>query len=108
MFEKDITKESYNILCIIYKVYLQRRKDNMPKRQAVTFEHDTLFQKEHLPNVHPDDMYAAIVELKNIGYVKHYVDGGFSLTDDGILLMENRFKNNISDVIDFISNIPFI
>ena len=108
MFEKTITNDSYNVLCIIYEAYLQRRNNGISKNQARDFTDYELFRREYIPDIHSDDMYSAIVELKNNGYVKLYVDGGFLLSDDGIVLMENKFKNNLSDVMDFISNIPFI
>ena len=108
MFEQSITKNSYQILCLIYKVYLQRRKDGMSIRQAKNFDTDRAFHSEYIPTIQFDNLYSAIVELNNFGYLKKYVDGGFVLTDEGIILMENRFKNNLSEVIDFISKIPFI
>jgi len=108
LFNLGITKESYNILCVIYKAYLQKRKNDIPKRQAKNFDSDISFHTEYLPTIHFDDLYAAIVELSNFGYLKKYVDGGFILTDEGIILMENKFKNNLSDVMNFISDIPFI
>jgi len=108
MFETDITKDSYKVLCIIYKVYLQRRKDGNSKEQSVEFSDYNLFKDEYIPDMHTDDMHSAIVELKENGYVKLFVDGGFVLTNAGIILLENKFKNNLSDVMDFISKLPFV
>lgn len=102
MFEKDITKDSYKVLCIIYKAYLQRVKSGEATRIASVFVDDKTFGSVYAPDISYDDLYAAIVELKNNGYVKKYIDGGFCLLSSGIVLLENRFKNNLSDVIDFL------
>ena len=108
MSENTMTKDSYNVLCVIYKVYLQNRKLGSSKEQAHGFTDYEFFGKEYLPKTHIDDIYSAIIELKNNNYIKLYVDGGFLLTDDGIALMENRFKSRLSSVMEFISKLPFV
>lgn len=108
MSETQLTKDTYRILCELYKIYLQRRKDGMSKSEAVYFCETQNIQNTYMPEITSDDYYDSVVELKNSGYVKMYVDGGFVLDNQAIILMENRFKNGLSDVMDFISKIPFI
>ena len=108
MLMKNITNDTHNVLCILYKTYLEKRKSGNSKLQAMDFSSYEHFRKEHIPELHPDDMHIAIIELKNNGYVKMFVDGGFQLTDQAIVLMENEFKNNLSNVIDFVNNLPIL
>lgn len=99
----DITNDAYNILCVIYRVYLQRRRDGLSKTTAIEFSDYELFRQEHLPKYDKSDFADLIFELKNNELVKLYVDGGFDLTNNAVILMENRFKNRLSDVIEFVS-----
>lgn len=104
----NITNDSHNVLCILYKAYLEKRKSGESKSQAIDFPSYELFRKDYIPKLHPDDMHIAIIELKNNDYVKMFTDGGFKLTDQAIALMENEFKNNLSNVIDFVNNLPIL
>jgi hypothetical protein len=88
---------------MIYKVYLQRRKSGMPKTEAFVLLDYDAFRNEHMPEYDRYDFANSITELKQNQYIKMYVDGGFELTNNTIILMENRFKNGLHDVIDFIA-----
>lgn len=108
MFENSISKDSYHILCVIYKVYLQRKKSGSPKATAGFFDDYDVFRKDYAPKIHADDMYSAMTELEANDLITLYIDGSFELTNDAIIKMENRFSNNLSKVMDYISKIPFI
>jgi len=108
MSEVNLTNATYRILCELYKIYLQRRKDGMSKSEAVYFSETQNIRNTYIPQVTRDDYYDSVIELKNCGYVQMYVDGGFELKNQAIIIMENRFKNSLSAVMEFISKIPLI
>lgn len=39
-------------------------------------------------------------------FIKIYIDGSFKITKELVIYMENRFKNGLNEVMDFISNLP--
>ena len=101
MFELPITKESKEFLCLIYEEYLIRHR-TMSKDLAATFPE---YPDIVLEYINESDCHCCVEELKNIGYFKTDVLGGFFLTDKAITFMENRFKKGISEVMEFIASI---
>ena len=99
MSELHISKDTYKFLCLIYKEYLNKRK-TLSKSESIYFSYvpESVYHK-----IRKNDCYSCLVELKNNNLVKTYIDGGFCLTDFGITTMENRFKNKVSEITDFIS-----
>lgn len=100
MFEKNITKDSYKMLCLIYEEFLHRR-DTMSKQEAALFDclPDIVFE-----HINKQDCYSCLNELKDNDLIKLYVDDSFLLNNSAIVYMENRFKKGISEVINFISS----
>ena len=107
MSEHNLTKNAYRALCLIYKAFLNRTKQGVSRRSAILFLDYSIFKDENLYNSNTTDFRAALNELKRARYIDLYVDDGFKLLDSGIALMENRFKDGLSEVIDFITKIPF-
>lgn len=99
----ELTKDADLLVCCAYKEYLTRRKNGFPKRQANTFKRDFLKNSPKLSAWLPDDYLYTIGELKRAGFAKVYLDGTFIITDQCVIYMENRFKNGLKEITDFIS-----
>ena len=101
MAEITLSKDAYKTLCLIYKEYLSRRKNNISKSSSSMFQStnfETLF-----PDVNQEDFMSDLSELKRHNFVKLYIDGSFILNSEAVVYMENRFKNGLIEVVDFIS-----
>ena len=94
-------------MCLIYKAYLQKRKNGMSKNDACYFDASEDICTD-CPDINQIDIDDALPELHSNGLIKCFVDGGFALNNEAIILMENRFKKGISEVISFIKDLPFI
>lgn len=99
----ELTKDSDKLACLVYKSYLDKRKNGESKANAKHFNHDFYASIEYLSGWHLDDISETINELKRAGFVKKYIDGGFVLLDEFIIYMEKRFKNGFMEVTDFIA-----
>lgn len=99
----EITKDSDKFLCIIYKDYLQRRKNGESKTEAKRFTTDYLESLVPLYQWHPQDIAEARLELGKNHLITNHYGTGFVIKDEGIFYMENRFKNGLKEITDFIS-----
>ena len=99
----QLSKDSDKLACLIYKKYLEKRKSGESKPNAKRFDYDFYLNIKSLSTWNPDDIDETINELEHAGFVKKYIDGGFVILDDFIIYMENRFKNGIVEVTDFIT-----
>ena len=103
----SLTNEADWMLCEVYAEYIARRKRGIAKRQAVNFlKIDDL--QDLLPTWSSDDILSVISELSRAGLVKAFLRSGFILGDKAIIYMENRFKNNLSSVLDNITKLKSI
>jgi hypothetical protein len=104
----QLTKNADKLICVIYKIYLERIKNGQSMRNAKYFEHlkygkSDIRENKHLSGWHPDDISDILAELKNLGFIKLFIGGSFSLESPGIIYMENRFKNGLIEVTDFLA-----
>lgn len=99
----ELSKDSDKFLCIIYKDFLQRRKNGESKAEAKRFTTDYLESFVPLYQWHPQDISEARMELGKKHLIKNWIGTGFYIEDDGIIYMENRFKNSLKEVADFIN-----
>lgn len=102
-----MSKYAKAMLYHMYKEYLLRRDNGYTKSNAKDFDganaiHNTLF-----PDWYLDDVVETLRELGRNGFVKNfYADNTVyycSLTDYAIAAMENQKKENLLNVLDFIS-----
>ncbi len=99
----ELTKDADKMICCIYKTFLQRRKNGMAKSEARRFDDDYFSTDEKL-SIWPDgDISDTFLEIGRAKLIQIYIGGNFDLTDQGIIYMENRFKNGFIEVGDFIS-----
>lgn len=103
-----MTKDADKMLCCLYKEYLERVKVGSSKRDARKFTSEYFSENLPFADWHPDDVSMVRSELSRNKYLKANIIGGVEFTEDGISYMENRFKNNLKELTDFISKLPSI
>ncbi len=105
----ELTKDSQKLLAILYKHYLEKRKNGFSKSDANKFGnshdiHEQLCSEWFFQDVDDTCRELSRVGLLNCFYadnIAYYVQ----LTDTAIIYMETRFKNGIIGVAEFIANI---
>ena len=111
MVDVKLTKDADKMLCEIYAAYIKRRADGTPKRAAKDFANQERWPLEYLAEWNSEDGSESLAELKRAGMIKLYLYDGFCLNDEAVIYMENRFKNGVSEVLDWLgkikSAIPF-
>jgi hypothetical protein len=103
--EKKLTKDADQMICEIYSVYLERHTNGVPKRQAKDFADQSLWPEKYRARWMSPDGKDTLKELKDAGFIRYFIYGGFELTNETILYMENRFKNGISEVLEWLGKI---
>lgn len=102
-----MSKDAKFVLYHLYKEYLLRRENHIPKSKAKCFDsaefiHDTIF-----PDLNLDDLVESLRELGRNGFLynSYACDSVYSceITDDAIVVMENQKKDTLLNVLDFIS-----
>ena len=107
-----LTKDADKLIFLIYKDYLERRENGLPKSSAKAYPERTDWPKTLTDHFSAEDVRDTLRELKNNGLTRNYLYGGFALTDQGIAYMENRFPNGVSQILEWMGKIknavPFI
>ena len=102
-----LTKDADKLLCILYKDYLIKVKNGLSKSKSSYFGDSNEITTKYLPNCHPEDVAKTCWELHSSGYLTcssgDDLANHVTFTPNGIAYMENRFKNNLKEVIDCIS-----
>lgn len=105
----DLTNNSKKLLCLLYKEFLERKKHSVSYALATQFQDYLSIQESFLPDEAPDDVVHILKELDRSGYIKVIYGDGIPekvfLLDKAIFTMENRFKDNISAIVDFVLNL---
>lgn len=96
-----LTKSADKTLCLIYKKYLTKVKSGISKQEANHF--NTFNIENDFKNVNSDDFDNDLDELCKIKFINFDIVGNYSLTTSGIIYLENRFKNGLNEVTDFIA-----
>lgn len=107
-----LTKDGDKLICLLYKAYKERLKEGVPKARAKHFGNQSSIQESLIPNWSLEDTKETCLELHRSGLVNCAIAIGgilaLSLTDYGIIYMENRFKNGLKELLDYINKIkPF-
>lgn len=100
-----MTKDAEKFLCICYRDYLSRVKTGISKSESRRFSKNYKDENPNFADWHDDDFAETRHELKCLGILKVDVSGSFSILPDGIDYMENRFKNNLKELTEFISQL---
>lgn len=104
----QLTKDADKFLCKVYKAYLEKRKNGIDKRKAKTFPIAAILKKELSLPYSIEDIGSFVSELNSVSFVKQHMYYGFELHDKAIVYMENRFKNGLKDVIDYLAKLSRI
>ncbi|MCM1213281.1 MAG: hypothetical protein NC331_11485 [Lachnospiraceae bacterium] len=93
----------------MYKEYLKNRKSGMSKPDAKMFGSSHAIHEDLLPKWSFEDVDETCRELSRSELL--HCDWGdniacrVTLSDTGIIYMENRFKNGLEEITDFISKL---
>lgn len=98
-----LSKDSAKLACSLYKTYLEKRKNGQSKASAKHFSNGFYKEIKPLSSWTTEDITETLNELKRANFIKKYIDGSFQIQDNFIIYMENRFKNGVTEVSDFIS-----
>ena len=105
----DLSKDSYQLLCIIYKEYLTRRNSDIPKSRAKYFDSASFVQTSLCPYLTLDDVEESLRELGTAGFLHNfYADNtvySIVLENDAIVFMENRFKKALLKLLILLLNL---
>lgn len=104
----ELTHDAEKLLCLMYKTYLDKRKLNSSKTECNSFGSTRDIHKNLLPDQDFSDVSELIWELSRneliSGSCYDNILYNIALTSHGIIYMENRFKNNVKEIVSFISN----
>lgn len=107
-----LTKDSDALICLLYKNYCQQRKNGVSKANARLFGGSDDIQKDIAPKWSFENVDETCRELHNANLIGcSYYDNvaqNVWLTDNGIIYMENRFKDGLKEVLDYLGKIKDI
>lgn len=111
--ETDLSHDADKLLCVLYKSFLEKRKNGISKSNAKVFGSSHNIHKELLPSWIFEDVDDTCRELSRNGFLNCLwgddIAFQVSLSDTAIVYMENRFKHGLSEVAKFVANfLPFI
>ena len=101
----NLAKNSKKVICVVYKMFLDSRKKGISIDSSKLFELDFYKEDKNLSNWAEGDITSCLEELEDNDYITTYGDMSFELHDNAIVEMENRFKNGVIDVVDFIAKL---
>lgn len=105
----QLTKDADKLICLIYKDFLQKRKTGSSKSNASYFGSSHNIHEKLCPELLFEDVDDTCRELSRAGFINclwaDNIAYSVHLSDDGIIYMENRFKNGLAEVLDFIEKI---
>lgn len=112
MDEIRLTKDSDALICAIYKEYLERRKVGIPKYDAKFFDGSSYVHEKLMPDWSFDDVDETCRELSRSDLLNCLVADDVvcaaSISDFGIIYMENRFKDGLGSVLGYLERLRSI
>ena len=108
MSDIQLSKDADYLICLIYKHYLELRDNGISKSDAKILGNSQEVNQNIIPEwslEDTDDTCRELIKndlLDNRIYMDNYC-GYMNLSDNGIVYMENRFKNGFKEVTDFIA-----
>lgn len=112
----DLTNDSKFLLSSMYKIYLERRKSKMDKKDARFFGNIHDINNKIMNEWTEADILDTCFELRSKGYINAIAGNNnlarISITTDSIARLEVTFKDRLDSVIDYAAKIkgliPFI
>ena len=107
----QLSKDADYLICLIYKYYLELHDNGISKSQARFLGSSESINHNIIPEWSFDDVDDTCRELDRANLLSiMYADNicyKIILNDDAIIYMENRFKNGLSDLLDYFQKIKF-
>lgn len=104
-----LTKDADALFCLLYEKYCQKRKDGLDKFHAKMFSGAEEIQKTITSKWTLEDTNETCNELSRAGFLDCLYGDDIvqhcSISDDGIIYMENRFVNGLDSVLEYLSKI---
>ena len=111
MSEIQLSKDADSLICLIYKYYLESHNNGIPKSKAKLLGSSHNIHDNIIPEWSFDDVDDTCRELDRAHLLSiNYADDicyTIILNDEAIVYMENRFKNGLSDLLDYFQKIKF-
>ena len=108
----ELTKEADALICTLYNNFLQKRKAGTSRGDAKWLGSASHIQKTLVPQWSLGDIEDVCRELSRADLLNcQFADNTVHmalLTDTAIIYMENRFKNGVSEVLDYLEQIKSI
>lgn len=105
----ELTKDAEKLICLLYKSYLQKRKSGIPKSEATCFGSSHNIHEQLCPELIFEDVDDTCRELSRADLLNcSWADNTayhVTLSDNAIIYMENRFKNGLAEVLEFVEKI---
>lgn len=98
-----LTNDADKLICQLYKVYLEKRKNGVDKLNSRHFSFSEIKAIKPFSKWSDSDIKDTVAEASRAGFGTMFFDGGFMANDQFIAYMENRFKNGLSEVIEFVT-----
>ena len=99
----EITKDAEKMLVALYKTYLSRRKNGLSKQEACYFADDYFSTEKPFSEENCNDVNDTRIELGEAGLLRNFIGGDCELTKPAIIYLENRFKNDLTDVLSVLA-----
>ena len=100
----SLSKDADKLICVLYKEFLNRRKSGTSKSDARRFRDGIIPTLSPISTWLPEDITDTMLELANADFLRITIGGDCDLTDVAIIYMENRFKDGLKEVMEFIAN----
>ncbi len=101
----ELTKDSKKLIRTLYKSYLKKRKSGVAASEARDFGSSQVIHKQLLPDWKFEDVDDACRSLSQKGLLNCFWADNIayfvSISTDGIVYMEKRFKNKLIKIVDF-------
>lgn len=106
---KELTRDASAFIAILYREYLNRRKNGATIDQAMEMGDDDVIQKSLTPKLPLDDVTHLCWYLEDRGILRVFPGddraNDVAITDDGIAYMENRFPKGLDDALTLIGKL---
>ena len=112
MSEIKLTKDADALICVLYKSYCEKRQSGQSKPNAKHLGCADEIRSRLVPKWTLADVEDTCWELKRAGLLKT-LDADNTvydawLTSEAVIYMENRFKNGLSEFLNYLEQIKSI
>lgn len=111
MSKIQLSRDADALICLIYKYYLELHDNGIPKSKAKILGSSKSINNNIIPEWNFEDVDETCRELDRTGLLSIlYADDicyEVFLNDTAIIYMENRFKNGLSDLLDYFQKLKF-